>query len=102
MQENILSTYSASRRGAPQSNLQIISYDLATIPTTPMMPTYDLQGKVNKPRHIHVSPLKSISGSAIIALRKEPHYISVLQAAEKEDMDEVMLHDFESETATSK
>jgi hypothetical protein len=49
-----------------------------------MVLTYDLQGKANKPRHIRVRPLEGIPGSAMTALRKEPHYISVLQAAEKE------------------
>ena len=67
-----------------QPTLQIMSYDLATIPTTPMLLTYGLQDKANKSRHIRVGPLEGVSGSAMIALRKEPHFISVLQTAEKE------------------
>ncbi|CAN9173706.1 unnamed protein product [Alternaria alternata] len=64
--------------------LQIISYDSATVPITPMVLTYDLQGKAYLSRHIRFSPLIGVSGSAMIELRKEPHYVSNLQAAEKE------------------
>lgn len=64
--------------------LQIISYDSATVPTTPMVLTYDLQGKANQSRHICFSPLIGVSGSAMIELRKEPRYVFSLQAAEKE------------------
>ena len=45
---------------------------------------YDLQNKFSQPRHIRVDPLEGVSRSAMVALRKEPHYISILQAAEKE------------------
>jgi hypothetical protein len=49
-----------------------------------MVLIYDLQDKASQSRHIRVSPLEGVPISAMVALRKEPHYISILQAAEEE------------------
>src|SRR5689334_6552644 len=64
--------------------LHIISYNHATILTTPPLLQYDLQSKTDRSRHICVNPSIGLPKSTKLELCGEPHYASQLLVAEKE------------------